>query len=83
MFESRKPHGSSLVSLTTGATMAHLPEGCTAMKDGDEVYAVALLNEPTFLMLQSSLKRVYRVDNTHRFDELIRQLDEVESSSKQ
>lgn len=53
------------------------------MKDGDEVYAVALLNEPTFLMLQSSLKRVYRVDNTHPFDELIRQLDEVESCSKQ
>ncbi|MEO6153558.1 MAG: hypothetical protein ABIT09_00885 [Croceibacterium sp.] len=45
------------------------------MTKGDEVYAIALLNKPTFMMLQSSLKRVYRIDKSHRFDELILQLD--------
>ena len=48
------------------------------MDDGDEVYAIALLNEPTFRMLQNSLRRVYRVDQTDRFDNLIRQLDELD-----
>ena len=50
------------------------------MDDGDEVYAIALLNEPTFRMLQSSLRRVYRIDQTDRFDNLIRQLDELDSN---
>jgi hypothetical protein len=50
------------------------------MSQGDEIYAIALLNEPTFLMLQNSLKRVYRVDKTDRFDELIRQLDQIDAS---
>ena len=49
------------------------------MNDGEEVYAIALLNEPTFTMLQSSLKRVYRIDRTDRFDELIRQLDQIDA----
>jgi hypothetical protein len=48
------------------------------MEHEDEVYAIALLNEPTFMMLQSSLKRVYRVANTDRFDHLIRQLDSLD-----
>ena len=51
------------------------------MKDGDEVYAIALLNKPTFMMLQSSLKRVYRVDQSDRFDNLIRQLDALDRNS--
>lgn len=49
------------------------------MNRGDEIVAIALLNEPTFAMLQSSLKRVYRIDNTHRFDDLIRQLDTIDA----
>lgn len=49
------------------------------MTIGDDVYAIALLNEPTFLMLQSSLKRVYRVDESHRFDDLIQQLDQIDA----
>lgn len=52
------------------------------MNKGDEVYAIALLNEPTFTMLQSSLKRVYRVDDSHRFDDLIRQLDEIDAQNQ-
>jgi hypothetical protein len=48
------------------------------MNNGDEIYAIALLNEPTFRMLQSSLKRVYRIDNTDRFDSLLRQLDALD-----
>jgi hypothetical protein len=48
------------------------------MERGDEVVAIALLNESTFMMLRSSLKRVYRVDGTDRFDDLIRQLDQIE-----
>ncbi len=50
------------------------------MDRGDEIVAIALLNEPTFAMLQSSLKRVYRVDGTHRFDDLIRQLDMIDAA---
>lgn len=46
--------------------------------NGDEIYAIALLNKPTFLMLQNSLKRVYRLDDTDRFDSLLRQLDELD-----
>ncbi len=46
---------------------------------GDRIVAVALLNEPTFKMLQSSLKRVYHIDETCRFDRLIEALDELES----
>ena len=49
------------------------------MNKGDEVYAIALLNEPTFLMLQNSLKRVYRVDDTDRFETLLRQLDKIDA----
>ena len=49
------------------------------MQDRDKVYAIALLNEPTFVMLQNSLKRVYRVADTDRFDTLIRQLDEIDT----
>lgn len=49
------------------------------MQQGDDVYAIALLNEPTFMMLQSSLKRVYRVQDTDRFDSLIHQLDQMEA----
>ena len=47
--------------------------------EGDEIYAIALLNEPTFLMLQNSLKRVYKVADTHRFDSLIQQLDQIDA----
>jgi len=50
------------------------------MEQEEEVYAIALLNKPTFLMLQNSLKRVYRVDDNHRFDDLIRQLDAIDAS---
>ena len=49
------------------------------MERGDTIVAIALLNEPTFAMLQNSLKRVYRVDDTGRFDDLIRQLDAIEA----
>lgn len=49
------------------------------MTRGDDIYAIAILNEPTFVMLQDSLKRVYRVDDNHRFDDLIRQLDEIDA----
>jgi hypothetical protein len=49
------------------------------MNGGDEIVAIALLNEPTFAMLKSSLKRVYRIDDNHRFDDLIRQLDQIDA----
>jgi hypothetical protein len=49
------------------------------MVGGEDIVAIALLNETTFAMLQSSLKRVYRIDNTDRFDDLIRQLDKIDA----
>ncbi|MEO6041274.1 MAG: hypothetical protein ABIP41_05185 [Croceibacterium sp.] len=49
------------------------------MENGNQVYAIALLNKATFTMLRNSLNRVYRVDQTHRFDELIRQLDKIDA----
>ena len=50
------------------------------MDKGDKIVAIALLNEPTFAMLQNSLKRVYRLDDTDRFDTLIRQLDQIDAA---
>ena len=47
---------------------------------GDRIVAVALLTEPTFTMLRSSLKRVYRIDDTPRFDKLLAALDELENA---
>lgn len=47
--------------------------------EGDRIVAVALLNEPTFTMLRSSLKQVYRIDDTPRFDKLLAALDELEA----
>jgi len=49
------------------------------MEQGEPIVAIALLNEPTFAMLRSSLKRVYRVDDTDRFGDLLRQLDAIET----
>lgn len=49
------------------------------MEQGDTIVAIALLNEPTFAMLQSSLKRVYRIDDTPRFDKLLKQLDAIDA----
>ena len=50
------------------------------MVRGEEIVAIALLNEPTYLMLQNSLKRVYRVDDTNRFDKLIKELDKIDAA---
>jgi hypothetical protein len=46
---------------------------------GEQIVAVALLNEPTFRMLKSSLKRVYRIDDTPRFDALLKALDDLDA----
>ena len=51
-------------------------------EEGERIVAIALLNEPTFTMLRSSLKRVYRVDQTPRFDELIQQLDATDAGGR-
>ena len=50
----------------------------TNMEQEEPIVAIALLNETTFTMLRSSLKRVYRIDDTDRFDNLIEALDRID-----
>jgi hypothetical protein len=48
----------------------------------DTIVAIAMLNEKQLTWLGSSLKRVYRVDDSRRFDHLIAALDEIETEQQ-
>jgi hypothetical protein len=47
-------------------------------KQNDNVVAIGLLTRTHMRMLGSSLKVVFRVDDTDRFDELLQALDEAD-----
>lgn len=48
------------------------------MNNENRFVAIALLDSDDVARLGSSLKKVYRIDPTPRFDELIRALDEAD-----
>jgi len=46
--------------------------------EDEDIVAIGLLTRTQLRMLGSSLKIVYRVEDTDRFDSLLRALDEAE-----